>query len=109
MAKYNSSYNRLWGEMISSANQNLTNLGIGYTYKSMTLMAGIVNPFGNVALKSHDLSKIAGYDRIYQATGSNTLIWAGVTINLRKGKSRAASQKKLENENIYESITNAKK
>lgn len=109
MAKYNSSYNRLWGEMISSANQNLTNLGIGYTYKSMTLMAGIVNPFGNVALKSRDLSAIAGYDRIYQATGSNSLIWAGVTINLRKGKSRAASQKKLENENIYESITNAKK
>ncbi len=109
MAKYNNSYNRLWGETITSANQNLTNLGIGYTYKSITLSGGGVNPLGNVALRSRDLSKIAGYDRIYQATGSNTLIWGGITINLRHGKKRVATQKKLDNDYKYESITNAKK
>lgn len=60
MAKYNSIYNRLWGETLTSASTNLTNIGAGYTHKSATFMAGIVNPFGRVSIKSHDLSTIAG-------------------------------------------------
>lgn len=109
MVKFNSTYNRLWGETISAATNNLTILGIGYTYRHATFMAGWVNPFGNVNLKSLDLSEIAGYDRTYQATGSHQLIWLGVTLNLRHGKNRAASQRKIDNQHQYEQINNVKK
>lgn len=109
MIKYNSSYNSLWGEMISSTNQNLLNIGVGYTYRKATFMAGIVNPFGNVALHSENLNAIAGYDRTYQASGSNQLVWVGFTLNLQQGKRRAKMQKKLDNSTIYESINNTMK
>ena len=109
MISYNNSYNKLWGEMLTSANQNITNIGAGYTYKAATFMAGLVNPFGNVALKSRDMSQIAGFDRTYQAAGSQRLIWIGVTLNLKHGANRAASRKKLDNNQQYETINNAKK
>ena len=109
MISYNNSYNKLWGEMLTSANQNLTNIGAGYTYKAATFMAGLVNPFGNVALKSRDMSQIAGFDRTYQAAGSQRLIWLGVTINIKQGANRAASRKKLDNNQQYETLNNAKK
>ena len=109
MVKFNSTYNRLWGEMISATTDNLTILGIGYTYRHATFMAGWVNPLGNVSLKSRDLSAIAGYDRIYQATGSHQLIWVGITLNLHHGKNRAASQRKIDNNQQYEQINNVKK
>lgn len=109
MLKYNNSYNRLWGEMISSDSQNLTNIGVGYTHKTATFMAGIVNPFGNVAVFSRDLSKLASFDRTYQASGSHQLVWIGVTLNLRSGKNRPAVKKRLDNDQRYETINNAKK
>lgn len=109
MISYNNSYNKLWGEMLTSANQNLTNIGAGYTYKAATFMAGLVNPFGNVALKSRDMSQIAGVDRTYQAADSQRLIWLGVTINIKQGANRAASRKKLDNDQQYETLNNAKK
>lgn len=109
MCKFNTTYNNLWGEMISSTNQNLLNIGFGYTYRKATFMAGIVNPFGNVELRTENLNALAGYDRIYQASGSNQLIWVGVTLNLHQGKKRAKMQKKLDNTTIYESINNTMK
>ncbi len=109
MLKYNSTYNNLWGEMISSTNQNLLNIGLGYTYRKATFMAGIVNPFGNVELRTENLNAIAGYDRTYQASGSNQLVWVGVTFNFHQGKKRAKMQKKLDNTIIYESINNTMK
>lgn len=109
MLKYNTTYNSLWGEMISSTNQNLLNIGVGYTYRKATFMAGIVNPFGNVALRTQNLNAIAGFERTYQASGSNQLVWVGVTLNLHQGKKRAKMQKKLDNSTIYESINNTMK
>lgn len=109
MLKYNTTYNNLWGEMISSSNQNLLNIGVGYTYRKATFMAGIVNPFGNVALRTENLNALAGFDRTYQASGSNQLVWVGVTLNLHQGKKRAKMQKKLDNSTIYESINNTMK
>lgn len=104
MVKYNSVYNILWGEKITSADNNLLNIGVGYTYRSATVMAGIVNPIGNVALSSRDLSALAGYDRTYHAASSRQLIWVGVTLNLRHGKSRPAVKKKLDNDTQYKSL-----
>lgn len=109
MAKYNNAYNVLWGEMISSVNNNLLNLGVGYRYKDFTFMAGIVNPIGNVSLKSRNLSQLAGYERTYHAASTNCLAWIGITLNLYKGKKRAATQKKLDNTTIYETIKSVQK
>lgn len=109
IVKYNSVYNTLWGERISSLNNNLMNIGVGYTYRYATFMTGIVNPMGNVAISSHDLSDIAGYDRTYQASGSRQLVWVGVTLNFRHGKSKGTVRKKLDNSQQYESIKNATK
>lgn len=109
MAKYNNAYNVLWGEMISSVNNNLLNLGVGYRFKDFTFMAGIVNPIGNVSLKSRDLSQLAGYERTYHAASTNCLAWVGITFNLYKGKKRAATQKKLDNTTIHETIKNVQK
>lgn len=109
MFRYNNSYNRLWGELITSSTQNLMNIGVGYTYRAATFTVGIVNPFGNVAIKTRDLSSIAGYNRTYQAVGSNTLVWVGLNLNINKGKSRASVRKKLDNASQYESVTNSKK
>lgn len=109
MAKYNSTYNKLWGETLTSASTNLTNIGAGYTYKSATFMAGVVNPFGRVSIKSHDMSAIAGYDRTYYAESSHTLIWAGVSVSIRHGKNRAPLNKKLDNEHDYKPINTTNK
>lgn len=109
MAKYNNAYNELWGDMISSVNNNLLNFGIGYRYKDFTFMTGIVNPIGNVSLKSRHLSQLAGYERTYHAASTNCLAWVGITLNLYKGKKRAATQKKLDNTTIYETIKNVQK
>lgn len=109
MAKYNSTYNELWGEMLTSRNTNLTNIGAGYTHKSATFMAGIVNPFGNVNIKSRDMSKLAGYDRTYQAASSHTLMWIGVSINIRRGKNRAPIRKKLDHKLDYKPINTTTK
>ncbi len=109
MAKYNNAYNMLWGEMITTINNNLLNIGVGYRYKSATFMAGIVNPVGNVSLKSRDLSAIAGYDRTYHAASSNCLVWVGATINFFHGNRRSATQKKLDNNTQYETIKNVQK
>lgn len=109
MVKYNSTYNSLWGEMITSANQNLLNIGIGYTYRKATFMAGVVNPLGIVSLRTENLNAIAGYDRTYRASGSGQLVWVGMTLNLHQGRKRAKLQKKLDNTTIYESINNTMK
>lgn len=109
MVKYNNAYNMLWGEMISSVNNNLLNIGAGYRYRSAVLMAGIVNPVGNVSLKSRDLSSLAGYERTYHASSTNCLAWIGVSLNISQGRRRAATQKKLDNSSIYESIKNIQK
>ncbi len=109
LVRYNNSYNKLWGEMVTSANQNLTIFGLGYTYRAATFLGGFVNPIGNVVLKSRDLSALASYDRAYQASGSHKLVWLGVIFNIHKGKNRSASQKKLENDQKYQFINNAKK
>ena len=55
------------------------------------------------------MSQIAGFDRTYQAAGSQRLIWLGVTINIKQGANRAASRKKLDNDQQYETLNNAKK
>jgi len=109
LAKYNTTFNKLWGQSVVSTNQNLMILVAGYSYKSVTFMGGLVNPLGRVKLRSRDLSEIANYDRLYQATSSNKLFLVGVTFNFHSGKNRAASQKKLDNDKQYESISNAKK
>lgn len=109
MARYNNSYNVLWGETITSVNHNLLNFGIGYTYRKATFMAGIVNPFGNVSIRSKDLSRLVSYDRTYHASGSNQLVWLGVTINLYHGHKQAKQQKRINNKTIYESINNQTK
>ncbi len=109
MAKYNNAYNELWGEMISSVNNNLLNFGIGYRHKDFTFMTGVVNPIGNVSLKSRDLSQLAAYERTYHAASTNCLAWIGISLNLYKGKRRAASQKKINNTTIYETIKNVQK
>lgn len=109
MLKYNTSYNRLWGEEISSQNSNMTNIGIGYTYKNITFMVGAVNPIGNISLKSRDLSNKAGYDRVYNVASTRHLFWAGITLNLYKGKRRSAPRQKLINNNSYESINTVTK
>lgn len=109
MAKYNSAYNMLQGEMISNVNNNLLNLGLGYRYKTATFTAGIVNPVGRVSLKSCDLSSVAGYERTYHAASTNCLIWLGVTMNLYKGHHRSSTQKKLDNNTHYETIKNIQK
>lgn len=102
--KYNNSYNWLWGEMIESTNTNLTNIGAGYTHKSVTFMAGIVNPVGNVAIKSKDLSEIASFDRTYQAANSSRLVWIGVSFNITKGKKRSSPIKRIENQQTIEPL-----
>ncbi|MDE6770871.1 MAG: outer membrane beta-barrel family protein, partial [Muribaculaceae bacterium] len=109
MATYNNAYNQLWGETISTINRNLLNFGVGYTYRMATFSVGVVNPFGNVALKTKDLSEIASFDRTYQASGSHLLVWTGVSMNLHKGKRRAAIKKRMDNKAIYESIKNQMK
>lgn len=109
MAKYNNAYNLLWGEMITGVNNNLLNIGIGYRYKSATFMAGIVNPIGNVSLKSRDLSAIASYERTYHAASTNCLAWLGITLNLHKGSRRTATQKKLDNNKTYTTIKTIQK
>lgn len=106
MATYNNAYNTLWGEMISTVNQNLMNFGVGYRYRQATFSAGVVNPFGNVALKTKDLSGKASFDRTYQASGSHQLIWLGVSLNLHKGKRRAGEQRRIDNMRIFETINN---
>jgi len=109
MAKYNNACNLLWGETIESVNNNLLNFGVGYRYKAVTFMAGIVNPVGNVSISSRDLSLIAGYERTYHAASSNSLAWVGITFNLFKGSRRTATQKKLDNNKTYETIKNIQK
>lgn len=109
MAKYNNSYNILWGENISSVNNNLLNLGFGFRHKAATFMAGIVNPIGKVSIKSRDLSSLAGYERTYYAASTNSLVWLGMTLNISQGRKRSAGKKKLENNNQYESIKNVLK
>lgn len=109
MARYNNTYNRLWGEMITSVNQNLLNFGIGYTWRAATFSIGMVNPFGNVSIRTQDLGEPYSYERKYQAAGSRKLVWLGVTLNLHKGKKRSTTQKKLDNSTKYESINNSKK
>ena len=109
MVKYNTTFNRLWGESIQSTNQNLMIIVLGYSYRSVTFIGAFVNPFGQVSLKSRDLSALAGYDRLYMASSSKQLATLGITFNFRSGKNRAASQKKLENNRQYESISNVKK
>lgn len=109
MLKYNSTYNALWGEDIYSTNNNMLNIGVGYTYRSATFMAGAFNPIGNISVKSRDLNTIAGFDRDYQVSSTRQLFWVGVTLNLYKGKKRSASQRKLNNSQTYESINNVKK
>lgn len=109
MAKYNSAYNMLWGEMVTTVDNNLLNFGVGYTWRCATFMAGIVNPTGNVAVRTKDLGVKAGYDRTYQASGSNRLVWVGVTLNLYKGSKKAMHVRKLENKHMYETIKNQMK
>lgn len=109
MARYNNSYNQLWGETISSVNQNLLNFGVGYTYRGATFSIGMVNPFGNVSIRTKELGDKFSYDRKYQAAGSRKLVWLGVTVNFHKGKKRSATKKKLDNSTIYESIKTTKK
>ena len=109
MLKYNTTYNALWGEDIYSTNNNMLNIGVGYTYRSATFMAGAFNPIGNIIVKSRDLNAIAGFDRDYQISSTRQLFWVGITINLYKGKKRSSSQRKLNNSQTYESINNVKK
>lgn len=109
MLKYNTTYNALWGEDIYSTNNNMLNVGVGYTYRSATFMAGAFNPIGNISVKSRDLNAIAGFDRVYQVSSTRQLFWIGVTLNLYKGKKRSSSQRKLNNSQTYESINNVKK
>lgn len=109
MVRYNNSYNRLWGEMVTSANQNLTIFALGYTYRSATFLAAFVNPVGNVVVKSRDMSALASFDRTYQASGSHQLVCIGVIFNMHQGKNRSASQKKLQNDRKYQIINNVKK
>lgn len=109
MLKYNTTYNALWGEDIYSTNNNMLNIGVGYTYRSTTFMAGAFNPIGNIIVKSRDLNAIAGFDRDYQISSTRQLFWIGVTLNLYKGKRRSSSQRKLNNSQTYESINNVKK
>ena len=109
MLKYNTTYNALWGEDIYSTNNNMLNIGVGYTYRSATFMAGAFNPIGNIIVKSRDLNAIAGFDRDYQISSTRQLFWIGVTLNLYKGKKRSSSQRKLNNSQTYESINNVKK
>ena len=109
MLKYNTTYNALWGEDIYSTNNNMLNIGVGYTYRSATFMAGAFNPIGNIIVKSRDLNAIAGFDRDYQISSTRQLSWIGVTLNLYKGKKRSSSQRKLNNSQTYESINNIKK
>ncbi len=109
MVKYNTTYNILWGEDVVSANNNMLNLGVGYTYSNATFMAGAFNPIGSISVKSRDLNAIAGFDRDYQVSSTHQLFWVGITLNLYKGKKRSASQRKLNNSQTYESINNVKK
>lgn len=109
MLKYNTTYNALWGEDVYSTNNNILNIGVGYTYRNATFMAGAFNPIGNIRVKSRDLNAIAGFDRDYQVSSTRQLFWVGVTLNLYKGKKRSASQRKLNNSQTYESINNVKK
>lgn len=109
MLKYNTTYNALWGEDIYSTNNNMLNIGVGYTYRNATFMAGAFNPIGNISVKSRDLNAIAGFDREYQVSSTRQLFWIGITLNLYKGKKRSATQRKLNNSQSYESINNAKK
>ncbi|MCM1356790.1 MAG: outer membrane beta-barrel protein [Staphylococcus sp.] len=109
MAKYNNAYNLLWGETVKCVNNNLLNLGAGYRYRAATFMAGMVNPIGNVSITSRDLSEIAGYERTYHAESTNCLAWIGVSLNISNGKRRTATRKKLDNNNIYETIKNVQK
>lgn len=109
MLKYNTTYNALWGEDIYSTNNNMLNIGVGYTYRNATFMAGAFNPIGNIRVKSRDLNAIAGFDRDYHVSSTRQLFWVGITLNLYKGKKRSASQRKLNNSQTYESINNVKK
>lgn len=109
MIKYNTTFNSLWGESVQSTNQNLMILAVGYSYKSMTFLGSFVNPFGQVSLRSRNMSDLASYDRLYKASSSKQLAVLGIIFNFRTGKARAASQKKLENDRKYESISNTSK
>lgn len=106
MLKYNNAYNRLWGETIESTDNNLFNIGVGYTCRNATFSAGIVNPIGNIAIRTTCLSSTAGYERQYNALGSHQLLWVGVTLNMHKGKKHLSRKKRLENINSYETINN---
>lgn len=109
MIKYNTAYNVLWGEEITSTNNNMLNIGIGYTYRNATFMAGAFNPIGTISQKSKDLSSIAGFDRIYHISSTHQLFWVGLTLNLYSGKKRGMPQRKLNNSQSYESINNVRK
>lgn len=109
MAKYNNAYNRLWGESITTINNNLLNIGVGYSYRNATFMAGVVNPIGRIGLKSSDLSDIAGFERIYHVSSSERLIWIGVSLNIFKGSKRSGTIRKLNNNQIYETINDVRK
>lgn len=109
MAKYNNAYNRLWGESITTVNNNLLNLGVGYSYRNATFMAGIVNPIGKIGLKSSDLSEIAGFERTYHVSSSERLLWVGVSLNIFKGVKRSEAIRKLNNSQIYETINDIRK
>ncbi len=73
MLKYNTTYNALWGEDIYSTNNNMLNIGVGYTYRNATFMAGAFNPIGNIRVKSRDLNAIAGFDRDYHVSSTRQL------------------------------------
>lgn len=109
MLKYNSAYNQLWGEEIQSVNKNMFNFGIGYTAGRTTFMAGVFNPIGNISVRTRDLSSLAGYDRQYQVTSTQRLLWVGVSMDIYYGKKRGGQQRKLNNQKSYESINNVKK
>ena len=109
MAKYNNAYNKLWGESITTINNNLLNLGVGYSYRNATFMAGIVNPIGKIGLKSSDLSEIAGFERTYHVSSSERLLWVGVSLNIFKGMKRSEAIRKLNNSQIYETINDIRK
>lgn len=104
LAKFNTNYNRLYGEEITG-DWNLQIVGFGYTYKDATFMAGMTNPFiNNFKVTSKDLNRDASYERIYHTDCTENLVWIGVTINTSWGKRYKASSKKIDNEFDRESV-----
>ncbi len=98
MAKFNTNFNRLWGEEITG-NWNLQIIGFGYTWKNTTFMAGMTNPFvNNFKVTSRDLNHWASYEREYHTNCTENLVWVGITINTSWGKRYKSTSKKLENE-----------